>query len=194
MDCREAQSLYTAFIDQKLDIDKTEEFIQHIETCSNCRDEIEVYFIVYSGIRQLDNEEEDISDFQAAFKKMLQEKKDEIYHVHRARKRKRIALTAFIVFLVMLASGVALFYVIDRERYDAAVEYAHRSFAEAEGEVYYKQVEYTLNHNKWDGEVYQPIIHNTTPQKEEKSSKEDKKDKQENQTKEKKSEDPEKES
>ena len=60
-----------------------EQFLHHIENCSECYDELEVYFIVFSGIRQLDNDQEDISDFKGELKKYIQSKKEKYHKKHK---------------------------------------------------------------------------------------------------------------
>ena len=47
MDCREAQSLVTAYIKRQLDEKKTEEFIGHITHCEECYEELEIYFTIH---------------------------------------------------------------------------------------------------------------------------------------------------
>ena len=47
MTCREAQSCIVPFIEDKMDDERMEQFLHHIENCSECYDELEVYFIVF---------------------------------------------------------------------------------------------------------------------------------------------------
>ncbi len=59
MTCKEASSLVTPFITHQLDDDKMADFLDHIDSCAECRDELETYFMVVAGIRQLDNDSDD---------------------------------------------------------------------------------------------------------------------------------------
>ena len=43
MDCRTAESMVTRFIDHSLSVNELEEFLDHIEHCSSCYDELETY-------------------------------------------------------------------------------------------------------------------------------------------------------
>lgn len=54
MTCKEAESLVMPFIHHELPETKLEDFLEHIETCENCREELEIYYTVDVGIRQLD--------------------------------------------------------------------------------------------------------------------------------------------
>lgn len=56
MNCREAQRLVMPYINGELTDEELKEFISHIDSCENCREELEIYFMVDVGIRQLDEE------------------------------------------------------------------------------------------------------------------------------------------
>lgn len=56
MTCREAESLVIPFIHYELDDETAEEFLEHIDGCADCREELEIYYTVEEGIRQLDDE------------------------------------------------------------------------------------------------------------------------------------------
>jgi hypothetical protein len=74
MDCRKTRSMITSYIDNKLKENLVEDFLKHVKKCSDCADELEVYFVVASGLKVLDGEAEDeIADYKEALKvKMLQ--------------------------------------------------------------------------------------------------------------------------
>ena len=54
MTCREAQRLVTPYINGSITDQELEEFLKHIDSCPDCREELEIYFTVDVGIRQLD--------------------------------------------------------------------------------------------------------------------------------------------
>ena len=58
MTFKEAESLVIPYIRHELDRDDQvmEEFLDHIDSCENCREELEIYYTVEVGIRQLDND------------------------------------------------------------------------------------------------------------------------------------------
>ncbi|WP_432627502.1 anti-sigma factor family protein [Brotaphodocola sp.] len=55
MTCREAEKLIMPFIDMKLDEEELEAFLIHVSTCPDCREELEIYYTVSLGLRQLDS-------------------------------------------------------------------------------------------------------------------------------------------
>ncbi len=54
MTCREAEKMVVPFINHELDEQKLEQFLKHIAVCPDCREELEIYYTVYLGLRQLD--------------------------------------------------------------------------------------------------------------------------------------------
>ena len=54
MTCKEAEGLVMAYVRHDMDVQKMEEFLEHIDTCQECREELEIYYTVEVGIRQLD--------------------------------------------------------------------------------------------------------------------------------------------
>ena len=54
MTCKEAESLVMDYIRHDMDVQTMEEFLEHIDGCENCQEELEIYYTVEAGIRQLD--------------------------------------------------------------------------------------------------------------------------------------------
>ena len=83
IDCRQAETLVARYIKHTLSTDELEEFLDHIEHCSSCYDELETYFIVHEAIQQLDEKEDGtVLDFRELLAVV-------------------IAAASFVVFLVM---------------------------------------------------------------------------------------------
>lgn len=56
MNCREVQKLVMPFIDHELTEEELSAFLHHIHNCPECREELEIYYTVSLGLRQLDDE------------------------------------------------------------------------------------------------------------------------------------------
>lgn len=54
MTCREAERLVMPYINGSITEEELEAFLAHIDGCEECREELEIYFTVDVGIRQLD--------------------------------------------------------------------------------------------------------------------------------------------
>ena len=59
MNCQTAESMVTRYIEHDLSVDDLEGFIDHVENCPSCYDELETYFIVHAAVQQLDEESKD---------------------------------------------------------------------------------------------------------------------------------------
>ena len=59
MNCQTAESMVTRYIEHDLSVEELEEFLDHVENCSSCYDELETYFIVHAAMQQLDEESRD---------------------------------------------------------------------------------------------------------------------------------------
>ena len=65
MDCSTAESMVNRYIDHTLSVNELESFLEHVEECSSCYDELETYFIVHKAMEQLDeNGKDQILDFR----------------------------------------------------------------------------------------------------------------------------------
>ena len=54
MTCAEAEKLIVPYMEDKLSVTELEDFIEHIETCKNCREELEIHYMVDVGLKKLD--------------------------------------------------------------------------------------------------------------------------------------------
>lgn len=86
MTCLEAQSMITTFIEDQLDEEQLIEFIHHMRNCPDCMEELEVYYTLMVGMKQLDNNEKLSNNFA----KELEEKL--AYDESRIKGRKRVVL------------------------------------------------------------------------------------------------------
>ena len=56
MDCKQVQSGIIDFINDNMDIKEMEQFISHIESCEECREEYDVYYTLIMGMKLLDSD------------------------------------------------------------------------------------------------------------------------------------------
>lgn len=54
MTCLEAQSKIIAYIDHDLERDEKQDFLKHIQCCNDCKEELNIYYTMIEGMRQLD--------------------------------------------------------------------------------------------------------------------------------------------
>lgn len=54
MNCKEAEKKIPSFLRDDLDGSKLEEFVEHIENCSECKEELSIQFLVVEGLERLE--------------------------------------------------------------------------------------------------------------------------------------------
>ena len=87
MNCQNAQSMVLNFINNKLDKEETRAFIEHVRDCKDCWEELEIYYVMLVGLKQLDEGEELAADFR---KKLQNEVESRYVEIEREAKRKHI--------------------------------------------------------------------------------------------------------
>lgn len=55
--CKEAEKMVMLYIEGQLCEEELRSFVAHVKECPDCREELETYYIVYKGLRQLDERE-----------------------------------------------------------------------------------------------------------------------------------------
>lgn len=104
MTCLEAQSNIMAFIEKKLPDDQISNFVRHMKNCPNCSEELEIYYTLIVGMRQLDNNEE----LSHNFKKELDDELNRLNN--RVRNVKRFKLSTFGIIFVACIVLMFFFY------------------------------------------------------------------------------------
>ena len=108
MNCQTAESMVNRYIEHDLSVDELEDFLEHIENCSSCYDELATYFIVHKAMQQLDEKQEDtVLDF----KELLEEDIRKSRRYIRKKKFHR-AIAAVAVCVLIAALVVFLVFVI----------------------------------------------------------------------------------
>lgn len=57
MTCREAEKLIVPYINDELTIDELDEFLEHVDSCDNCMEELEIHYMVDVGLKKLDEDD-----------------------------------------------------------------------------------------------------------------------------------------
>lgn len=104
MTCLEAQSNIMAFIDKKLPEENVSDFVRHMRYCPNCAEELEIYYTLIVGMRQLDNDREMSQDF----KKDLNDELDRLEN--RIKSAKRFKMSSVVAALILLVVAGGIFY------------------------------------------------------------------------------------
>lgn len=102
MDCREAQKMIVPFIKSELTLDEARAFFKHIDQCSDCKDELEVHYILIVGLKQLDEEQTTSFDLHGQFEQHLQEARMALIKKRMSKTPKMAIFFALIGVLLVL--------------------------------------------------------------------------------------------
>lgn len=107
MECKRAMELMTQFINEQLDAEDVQAFLDHIDSCPECREELEVTYSLMTAMKQLDGD----TDLSDNYIEELNQKIETCYLDELKRKRscirRRIVLGVVVVLLV-LQSGITI--------------------------------------------------------------------------------------
>ena len=102
MECKEIQKLFIPFIDDKLSVSDLSAFLDHMDTCKECREEYDIYYTVIMGMRYLD-EKQNISEFKLDSEQKLHSAADYL-------SKYRILLLEKYILLAVICIGVILLF------------------------------------------------------------------------------------
>jgi hypothetical protein len=104
MNCIDVQRLILPFINDELSIKQLDEFLHHIDSCPNCKEELEVHYILLSGMKQLDDDKVITDNFHKDFTDLLRLSEERVVHDRFVHIRKRIVLIVLISIVALVSS------------------------------------------------------------------------------------------
>ena len=96
--CKDVEDLLQPYLENKLNIEETELLLNHISTCSECGDELEIRYLLMEGLKRLESGE------TLDLKKELD---DRIWH-----SRQRILFAERLKAVIFLVEGAACFLLL----------------------------------------------------------------------------------
>lgn len=111
MECIEVQRQITDFINKKLDRETTEEFLRHIEQCKECKEELEIYYIFFVGIKQLNEDKIGVLNLHLDFEKHLVAMNEKIRHEKIFLMEKKVTFVVILFLVVIWVSVGAVDYL-----------------------------------------------------------------------------------
>lgn len=113
MTCTQAQGYITPFINDQIDVNELEEFLNHIENCQECREELEVYYTLLTAMKQLDEEHNMPDEYHMGLLHKIKRAEEKIVHYKVQSIRKRFILATIIAVVSFLSSFGIQEYVIE---------------------------------------------------------------------------------
>ena len=107
MNCQTAESMVNRYIEHDLSVDELEDFLEHVENCPSCYDELETYFIVHAAMQQLDEESRDSSlDLRELLEEDIRKSK---HYILKMRFRRALSGMGFCALIAGL--GLSLIHI-----------------------------------------------------------------------------------
>lgn len=104
MECKEFESLIPAYFEETLEDNELEEFIAHIESCKECKEEVTIRYMITEGLQRLEDGE--AFDMQKELNQKLASS------VRRIHLRKRIQIVFYIIEAVSIVAILGCLYYI----------------------------------------------------------------------------------
>lgn len=104
MTCMKAQAMITPFINNKLKTKELEEFLNHVNSCSSCREELEVYYALLTAMKQLDEDKNLSSNYSQELEDKLERSHEKVVHAKYTYYRKKVMLILTMILLAILIS------------------------------------------------------------------------------------------
>ena len=130
MTCLEAQSKIIAYIDHNLEKDEKIEFLTHVKNCQDCKEELNIYYTMIEGMRQLDGNLPLSKDFTLELNNRIERE------LKQNRKRKEFFLSSVCIVII----GVIGFTVFGYINFlNILHEEEQAKIAAAQGEDYFSR-------------------------------------------------------
>ena len=110
MDCRIAEGMVSSYIEHKLPVNELEAFLDHVQKCSSCYEELETYFIVHEVTQQLDdNSSNSVLDFKDLLEQDIRKSRRYI----RKKKLSWFLIGASVCLLVVVLAAVLVYVMME---------------------------------------------------------------------------------
>ena len=107
MDCKEFAGLIQDFWGDRLDEMKLSEFLEHVDECENCKDELRIQYLIYEGLERLEtgatfDVDKDLAEWMELQRKRLRNRN--------GIKKTAIAAEILTISAFMIVLMVIMFY------------------------------------------------------------------------------------
>ncbi|SDA51590.1 Putative zinc-finger [Butyrivibrio sp. INlla18] len=97
MTCKDIEKLIPSFLDDDLDNEELSEFISHIESCAECKEELTIQFLVKVGMKRL--EDGNTFNLRDELELLMRDSKKSL------KARRYLVYTSYVLELAVLVLG-----------------------------------------------------------------------------------------
>ncbi len=105
MECKEAQQLVKAYIDGEIRDKELDKFLEHIENCKDCYEELEINYTIFSALMKLDDNPNLSYNINAMLQDELKASRKYI------RRRKRFKLCIIAIYIITIITMIVVLAV-----------------------------------------------------------------------------------
>ena len=110
MNCKQAESMIPAYLRDELEPDDLLEFLNHVDTCDECREELSIQFLITDGLNSLNTG--DSYDLQSAMDDKVRSSRREIENHDRLFRLRN--LFVMLVGVAVIVAGLTLYFYLGR--------------------------------------------------------------------------------
>ena len=104
MICKEWQRMIPGFLDDTLENQEMEGFIQHVQTCEDCYEELEIMFMLSIGLQELKEERNISYNFSQLLENKILEEEIRFERIRQIRSFNRLVI---IILHILVGLGIA---------------------------------------------------------------------------------------
>lgn len=112
MNCLTAQSLIIKYVNDELSGNELESFLNHIDECDDCMEELKIYYILSKGMQQLDDDMVINYNFHQQFEDSLDDARHKIVKTNMNKLKKMIVVNFIIIIFPLIFT-----YSYNRDKY-----------------------------------------------------------------------------
>ena len=79
MNCTEARRMVTPYVKHELDDREMEQFLDHVEHCKDCMEELDIYFTMYQALELLESGKHQEYNFSKMLKENIRDTRRRIF-------------------------------------------------------------------------------------------------------------------
>ncbi len=108
MDCKQAVSMIPAYLEDSLEADELKAFLEHIDSCPECSEELSIQFLITEGLNTLNNG--DSYDLTSAMKQKVEESHRDISFHDKLFWIRNVAVGLVLIMIMAAIAAVNYFY------------------------------------------------------------------------------------
>ena len=113
MECFEVDSKIISYVNHQLEDEDLERVLKHINRCEKCRKEVELFYTLTEGMRQMEGEEITINNFPEAFEKSRKQEQEDIVGRRKVRHYVDFLVLIFVAMIVFLGIMYGFFHIFE---------------------------------------------------------------------------------